>query len=388
MHSQVTRRKILYVITKSNWGGAQRYVYDLATTLPEAEFDVSVAFGGTGGAGEDAGHLDRLLKEKHIRTIFIPEMGRDISVRDDWHAFQTLLRIFKTEQPDIIHLNSSKVGGLGSVAGRIAGIKNIVFTSHGLAWDEDRGLFARISIWLATWGTFLLCTSVIVISKDNYRRARTLPFCRRKIRLVYNGLRALEFLNRTESREALALGGSSPIRGADIVTLGELTRNKGLRYLVAAARILRQKNIEFSLTVIGEGEDRPLLQKAIKEHQLQDCVRLAGFLPDGYRYLKAFDIYVSASVKEGLPYVLLEAAQASLAVVASKIPGNTDIVDEGVSGLLFQPKNAAQLAVKLELLIKNKELRKKLAENLHKKVTAEFSLAHMLRETEMLYPTA
>ncbi len=384
MHSQVTRKKILYVITKSNWGGAQRYVYDLSTNLPDEEFDVGVVLGGTGSAGAQTGQLARLLQEKNIRTIFVPEMGRDISVLNDWRTFQALLHIFKTEGPNIIHLNSSKAGGLGALAGRLARIEKIIFTSHGLAWDEDRGVLARMGIRLATWGTFLLCTNVIVISKDTYKRARSLPFCKRKIRLIYNGLRTLVFLNKTESREALAY--TSSARGAvSLVTLGELTKNKGLRYLIGAAHLLRKKEIDFELFIIGEGEDRSQLQKTIQEHQLEDHVRLVGFLPDGYRYLKAFDIYVSASVKEGLPYVLLEAAEASLAVVASKIPGNTDIVDEGISGLLFESKNAPQLAVKLELLIKNKEFRDKLAETLHKKVQAQFSLPRMLGEIQKLY---
>jgi glycosyltransferase involved in cell wall biosynthesis len=112
---------------------------------------------------------------------------------------------------------------------------------------------------------------------------------------------------------------------------------------------------------------------------------LAGFVPEAYRYLKAFDIYTLASVKEGLPYVLLEAGQAGLAAVASKIPGNVDIIDENISGLLFESKNKEQLATKLELLIKNPDMRERLAQNLHQKVEKEFSLKRMVEETITVY---
>jgi glycosyltransferase involved in cell wall biosynthesis len=381
------RKKIIFVITKSNWGGAQRYVFDLATSLLQEQFEVVAAFGGTGMAGAHAGRLAQTLSTQNIRTIFISELGRDISLRNDWLAYRALVKTFKAEKPDIVHLNSSKVGGIGALAGRVAGIKNIIFTSHGLAYDEDRSTLARAAIWITTWATFLLCRQVIVISKDNYYRARALPFCAQKIFLIHNGLQTLEFLAKTESREALIKKiNLRPDAGALwIGTIGELTKNKGLRYLIGAASILRRKGLDFMISIIGEGDERPLLEQLIKENKLENCVQLVGFLPEGYRYLTAFDVYVLASVKEGLPYVLLEAGQAALAAVASKIPGNVDIIDENISGLLFESKNKEQLAIKLELLIKNSELRNVLAENLHKKVQAEFSIEQMITKTIEIY---
>ncbi|HUD03072.1 MAG TPA: glycosyltransferase [Candidatus Paceibacterota bacterium] len=379
--------KVLFVITKSNWGGAQRYVFDLATALPPEQFDVAVAFGGTGVAGAAPGRLAQMLAEQKIRTIFIPELGRDISTSNDWRAFRALVRIVRHEKPDIVHLNSSKVGGIGALAARLAGIQKILFTSHGLAYDEDRGRFARAGLWLATWATFVLCTRVIVISKDTYRRARALPFCAKKIHLIYNGLEPLKFLSKTEARAALlARMGIHPDKHTFwIGTLGELTKNKGLRYLVGAASLLRKKEIRFVMCIVGEGEERQLLENAIREQSLEDCVHLAGFVPEGHTYLKAFDIYTLTSVKEGLPYVLLEAGQAGVAVVASKIPGNVDIIDENISGLLFESKNKEQLATKLELLIKNGELRNNCAKQLQLKVEAEFTLARMVEKTIAIY---
>jgi glycosyltransferase involved in cell wall biosynthesis len=390
-------KKILFIITKSNWGGAQRYVYDLATALPPEQFEVAVAFGGTGVAGAAPGRLAQQLHEQNIRTIFIPELGRDISTSNDWRAFRALVQICKHEKPDVVHLNSSKVGGIGALAARSASWRSrksikIIFTSHGLAYDEDRSRLARAGIWLATWATFVLCTHVIVISKDTYRRARALPFCARKIHLIYNGLPKLHFLNKTEARKELAARfnlGSPELRlnlaAPWIGTLGELTKNKGLRYLVGAASLLRKKEIHFVMCIVGEGEERQSLEDAIRENKLEDCVHLAGFMPEGHTYLKAFDIYTLTSVKEGLPYVLLEAGQAGLAVIASKIPGNVDIVDENISGLLFESKNKEQLATKLELLIKNSELRTKCAEQLGRKVEAEFTLARMVEKTIATY---
>ena len=135
--------KILYVITKSNWGGAQKYVYDLATRL-SSSYKVSVAIGNEGTA-----LTEKLLAAK-IRVLALPHALRDVGIIDGVKTFFDLLRIFKKETPDIVHLNSPQVGGLGAFAARVYNIltllpttdyrppAKIIFTSHGWAWNEDR----------------------------------------------------------------------------------------------------------------------------------------------------------------------------------------------------------------------------------------------------------
>ena len=132
------KKKILFVITKSNWGGAQRYVYDLATHLPKEEFEVAVAFGGTGEVGASAGLLEVRLREAGVRIIFLTTFARDIGILREFSAFFELLRTIRAENPDVLHLNSSKAGGLGALSGRIAGLRRIIFTAHGFAPNELR----------------------------------------------------------------------------------------------------------------------------------------------------------------------------------------------------------------------------------------------------------
>src|SRR5665213_532382 len=97
--------KTLIAITKSNFGGAQRYVYDTATALAKTH-DVAVLFGGQGLLA------DRLATAE-VRTIPIPELGRDVSIMKDISVFFRILKILRHEKPDAIMLNSSKVGGIG-----------------------------------------------------------------------------------------------------------------------------------------------------------------------------------------------------------------------------------------------------------------------------------
>jgi len=380
----LTNKKILYVITKSNWGGAQAQVYTLATHYHENGAEVLVALGGTGERGAPTGRLAEQLAAAGVRTVFLRSFARDVFVGSDIRALIELVRLYRKERPEVVHLHSSKAGGLGSLAARLAGVPKIIFTSHGLAYDEDRSRPARALIWLSTWMTFLLCHTVIVISQDTYLRARTLLFCRKKICLVYNGIAEQHLLARDEARGDL-LPLPPPEGTLWVGTIAELTHNKGLTYLLQAAALLKKRGVSFVLCIMGtEGEERPLLEQIITEEGLAGCVHLLGFVPNGATYLSAFDVFTLTSVKEGLPYVLLEAAQAQCAVVASNIPGVTDILDTN-TGVLVPPKDVTAIADALEMLSKDSTRRAALGTHLHKKAATHFSLAHMYEQISALY---
>ncbi|KKT16272.1 MAG: Second mannosyl transferase [Parcubacteria group bacterium GW2011_GWB1_43_6] len=372
--------KILYGITKSNFGGAQRYVFDLATETQKKGHDVAVMLGGTGKASAPSGLLESKLQEARVRTIFVKSFMRDVSIWRDKNSLFELIRIFRWEKPDIVHLNSSKAGGLGMVAARITGVRRIIFTSHGLAYDEDRNLLVKGIIWLATWATFLLAHGVIVISKDTFDRARQLPFCSKKIHLIYNGIREVNLKTRNEAVKELKITASPAV-----VALGELVRNKGYRYLIEAIDLLKQRNRAMMLYIMGDGDERQSLEKLITEKALEDQVHLLGYVPNGPLYLKAFDIFTLTSVKEGLPYVLLEAAQAELAVIGSEIPGITDIIENGVNGILVPPRDPETLLSSLILLHENPDLRKRLGANLKASIQENFSFEKMVENTFQLY---
>lgn len=374
-------QKILFVITKSNWGGAQRYVFDLARSLPANEWQVAVVLGGTGLPGTGGGRLEQELRHKDIRTLFVPSFMRDFSLGAEWRTFKHLYNLFATEQPDIVHLNSSKAGGLGAVAARMAGVPMVVFTVHGAPWQEDRGVLARGVIALASWVTFLFCHRVIVISQDAFERVRTFPFCSRKVRLVHNGIEPLQFLPKEAAREMLHVDTPLPVLGA----VGELVWNKGYHVLLRAVGALKRRGIPVYVCIVGDGEERKFIQTLLQEEDIEDRVHLAGFVPDAYKILKAFDMFVLPSVKEGLPYVLIEAGQAALPVIASRVGGTPDLVTDNVSGLLCPPKDHTKLADRLAELIENAALRQKLGAALHERTTKEFSLQKMAAQTIAIY---
>jgi glycosyltransferase involved in cell wall biosynthesis len=310
-------KKILFVITKSNWGGAQRYVYDLATNLPKEEFEIAVAFGGIGEVGASTGLLAERLKEAGVRIIFLASFTRDIYFFREFKAFFELYKIIKKERPNVLHLNSSKAGGLGALAGRLAGVRRTIFTAHGFAHNEMRPLYERILIWIASWLTILFAHRVIVLSHYECRRAPSL-FLQHKLIVIHNGIDMhMQFGSGEKIRSAFPPG--VRITG----TIGETTKNKNQIVLVEQAR----KNPEMFVAIVGvDGDERPRLQAKIKEYGLEERVKLFGFIPAN-EVLRGFDVFVLPSLKEGLPYVLLEAKVAGLPIEANRVGGVGEILD-------------------------------------------------------------
>ncbi|MHB8710396.1 MAG: glycosyltransferase [Minisyncoccota bacterium] len=308
--SQIADKKILFVITKSNWGGAQRYVYDLATNLPKDEFEVSVAFGLEG-------LLAKRLREAGIVTFPLKALQRDVSIVNEIKSFFELLHLFRSKKPDMVHLNSSKAGGLGALAARLAGVPRIIFTAHGWPFMEKRNLAWRLFALLGSWATALLSHTVICVSAYDAQIAKRMPFVTRKAVCLHNGIDPhMPFGSGEKIRNAFPAG--AHITG----TVGELTRNKNQIALIEEAK----NNPEMYVAIVGDGEERVRLETKIKEYGLEKRVQLFGFIPAS-DVLRGFDKFALPSLKEGLPYVLIEAKAAGLPIVANRVGGVGEILD-------------------------------------------------------------
>lgn len=372
--------KVLFVVTKSNWGGAQRYVYDLATGLPRDHFETAVALGGSGS-------LIQKLHGQSVRVLPIFSLTRDINTTSDLFSFFELLSIFHREKPAVVHLNSAKAGGLSALAARFAGVPLIIFTAHGWAFNEDRPLWQRLVIKFFSWLTVVLSHKTIAVSEAVHKDTRNWLFIQNKVVTIHNGVDSTEFLSREEARSLLFARTEAQIpRDCQIIgTIAELHKNKGLPYAIEAIAILAKKNHSLFYFILGTGEEQKKLSGLIKQHGLQERVFLFGFVENAAKYLKAFDAFILPSIKEGLPYVLLEAGLAGLPVVASRVGGIPEIIEDGKTGLLVPPRDTSVLARLIEQLIKNPAERSMIGTALYDKVVKEFSLSRMITETIALY---
>jgi len=374
--------KILYAITKSNWGGAQRHVYDLAVAMKTVGHEVFAAVGGEG-----------LLKEKlekaGIYTYSIGALGRDISVSKDAGSFKELYSIIKEKRPDVLHLHSTKMTGLGSAAGRLLGVKSIIQTIHGWAFNEDRQWYERLAIRISSWMTMVLCHATVLISKREYDQATRFPFVKKKLKLIALGIKPPVFMSIDGAKQLFAKKISMEFNEFDkkiiVGTIAELHRNKGLPYLVKTATKVIENHPNSLFIVVGEGEERQQLEKEIGNLGLENTIKLLGYVENSSEYLKAFSIFVLPSIKEGLPYTILEAGSASLPVIATIVGGIPEIITDMKSGILVQPKNPKELAHAISFMIEHPEERRAYSSALHEKVLKDFSLEEMIAKTENVY---
>lgn len=379
------KKKLLIAITKGNFGGAQRYVFDLACALHE-RYEVTVLTGAGGELGEK-------LADAGIRSITIPSLGRDVNPLLDVRSFFSLLAVLRRERPDILHLNSSKMGGIGALAGRLSSCRRIVFTVHGWTFNEDRKALERTLIRIVYWITLLLVHRAIVVSEAVRRQGVGFPFVQRKFSVVRNGISDTSPLPRQKARDALGaldhgfaerIGQSGRIRV--IGTIAELHHIKGIEYaLRAIARLKKEDGENVLYAVLGSGEERGRLELLSRELWIADRVFFFGHVRNAARYVSAFDVFLLPSLSEGLAYVVLEAGVAGTPVVASRVGGVPEIIEHEKSGLLIEPRDTEGLRISLERMLADEVFTTRLAQNLRERVLKDFSLARMVRETIELY---
>ena len=354
MGQSIKLTKILYIITQGEMGGAQRYVFDLATNLPD-NFVVEVA------VGAEKKELGKQLHASGIKIHYIKNLVRNINPLKDFLAVKEMKSLIKSVRPDIVHLNSSKAGVLGSFAAHLAGNKNVIFTVHGFAFLEPKSWLTRKIYYLAEKIAMRFRKKVITISEIERREAiRTKLGASGKFITIHNGIKPFKTLSRSEARANLNLSEQDMIVG----TIAHDYKTKDLPTLKKSIEILKSDFPKLKLVIIGKGNEY-------------------GEIPDARRLLKAFDMYVSSSIKEGLPYTIIEAATTGLPIVATAVGGVPEIVSES-SALLVPPKSTAKLAAAIKSLILSQDLREKLSINA-KAAAEKFTLQKMIDKTIEVY---
>ncbi|MEK7642525.1 MAG: glycosyltransferase [Patescibacteria group bacterium] len=368
------KKKVLFLITKGNFGGAQRYVYDLATHLPQDQFEVAVAYG-------EGNLLKEKLEEANIRTIKIEDLIREVKFLDEFRVCKNLIEIIRKEKPNIINLNSSKIGAIGAVASIYVKLtsKNYnlktIFTSHGWGfYEKHRPMFMRVFFYLSHWITVLLCDQTIAVSQKTKDDLAWLPFMRNKITVVHNGIEKFDLLPKKESDKIV------------LFSIAELHKNKGLDTALKSIALL-PKGIQEKITysIAGSGEEKENLENLAKELGISKMINFLGFVDNAKQLLSGADIFLFPSRTENLPYAILEAGLAGLPIISTSVGGIPEIIKDMESGILVHKNNPKEIAEALLYVLDNKNKREKMGLKIKKVVTSNFSLKKMLRETMEVY---
>jgi glycosyltransferase involved in cell wall biosynthesis len=378
----LSRIKILYIITLSELGGAQKMVYHIAAGLDPQEFDLTVA---CAPGGELINWLSNLHQD--IKIMEIPELKRNISPFNDLKAFLKLYDLMRKHSYHIVHCHSSKAGILGRLAAWKAGVPKIIFTVHGWGINEYQSWMVRV---LYTWVerfTGARSTKVVCVSESDLLKARSLKLVTDdKLIVIYNGLPA------PDNREGL-LRGELGIDKDDIIvgTVARLASQKDpLFLLLVAARMINNDNKikgegRLCFVLIGDGPLRPECEKFISENNLINNVFLLGTREEAAELVQDFDIFVLFSRWEGLPLTIIEAMLAGRPVVANIVGGIGELVVHQETGLLINKLDVNEAEKALVNLIFDPEKRLSMGYAGRQRARKFFSLDKMVGKYRELY---
>ena len=353
--------KILYIITQGEMGGAQRYVFDLATNLDRNKYHISVVM------GEEKPDLKMFLERQGITVNIAKYLKRNINPLSDILAVLELKKIIREFNPDIVHLNSSKAGVLGSLAAWLAGNKNVVFTAHGFAFLEPH-MFKSIYFWAEKFASYFRKKIITVSEHDRTEAIASKLSEPEKFITIHNGIAhdsppPEEGQGEVIGNSVTTTPSSSPSRGGEkAVVIGTIAHDyptKDLKTLRQAFQILKLEYPNLELKIISG-------------------------VSDAAKLLSTFDIYVCSSIKEGFPYTILEAMRAGLPIVSTNVGGIPEAITDGREGLLVPPKNPEALAGAIKKLLTNPALAARLGSNAKQK-SLQFNLARMIEQTEKIY---
>jgi glycosyltransferase involved in cell wall biosynthesis len=357
--------RVLYIITRAEYGGAQTHVLNLACAMRQY-FDVAVATG-------EEGYLAEACRDKAIPVHTVPYLQREISPAADARALWEIQKLIKRLQPDLIHTHTFKAGFLGRLASYLRSVPSI-HTVH--SWLYGTPALPRLWSILGAPSERLAahwCQRLITVSEAGARIAREhrlVPDAR--IVTIHNGI------PDCSERANPCRGDHSPV----ITMVARFTEVKEHDILLRAfASIFPGPR----LRLIGDGPLRKSSEKLAQELGIHDHVEFLGDREDVASLLATSDVFVLASNFEMFSLSILEAMRAGLPVIASDVGGNCEAIDHGKTGFLVPSGSIIALASTLRQVLDDSDLRIRLGREARQRFTERFLFAHQARNTRCLY---
>lgn len=366
-------------VLEATVGGTRTHLDLLLTHLDKEKFQVTL-FCSTRRCPEFEADLDRLRREG-VRVVTV-DMVRPLHPWRDPLGCWRLFRHFRRGRFDVVHAHSSKAGGLGRAAARMARVPVVVYTPHAFAFQQKAKagagtLYLLLERLARRWTDALVCVSEG--ERDlAVRRGVAVPG---RTFVIPNGVE-LAAADRHLSAVPPAVGGG---HGEVVGCVADLRPQKGLQHLVAAAGIVLRRRPRTTFLLIGSGEMGPALEALIEAHGIGANFKIITAGPPLWEYYARMDVFVLTSLWEGLPYALLEAMAMRRPVVATDVDGSREAVRDGRSGYLVPPGDAEATAAAILRLLEDASLRAAMGAEGRRAVERDYLINRRIRDLEDVY---
>ena len=363
------RLRVLTLIDKPTvTGGAERLAALVAMRLNPARFESVLC----ASRRTEEPLLDRELEEAGIEVL---ALGR--KSRIDLLSWRPLFSRLRSGRVDVVHAHMFGSNVWGTALGRLAHIPVVVAHEHTWSFQGrplrrflDRELVGRFA------------DAFIAVSAEDRRKMIEIEGVDPdKIRLIPNGIPEPLGGSGGDVRGELGIEPEAPVIGV----VCELRAQKALEVLFEAAAILRDEFPALKVLVAGDGPEWERLEQGIARLGLEETVLLLGIRRDVPAVLDALDIAVLSSDYEGSPLSVMEYMAAGKPVVSTSVGGVPELVEEGMHGLLVEPRDPKALAGAVARVLRDPAERERLGEQGRQRQRAEFSLDAMVRRIEELY---
>jgi glycosyltransferase involved in cell wall biosynthesis len=364
-------RDIGHVVLSLDVGGLERVVATLARAQREAGARVSVY------CLDRPGMLAAALPAAGVPVRIVGRSARGF----DASAVLRLARMLRADGVQIVHCHNYGALLYGALAARLVRGTRVVYTVHGAITSARRSTARFLGLGLVR--------EVVFVSAHARNVARAAGLSDEKhVHTIVNGVELAAFTEVAGEgrgvRRAHAIPDDAPVCGI----VARLTEAKDHRTLFAAVVLLRESHPGVHCLVVGDGELNDELARDVTALGLTPAVHFVGARENVRDYLAAMDVFVLSSITEGLAMTLLEAMAASRPVVATRVGGNPEAVEDGVTGRLVPASDPRALADAIAFLFDHRDVARAMGEAGRARVTSRFSLEAMVAQYKAVYEVA
>ncbi len=310
--------------------------------------------------------------------IYIIDMVREISFKDDIIAMSKIYRLLIKIKPNIVYSHSSKAGALSRILAKIVGAFNI-YNPHGWAFDMNvSSLKKNMYLWIEKI-LGLFTDKVIAISE--YEKEVAINYHvvnEKKIAVVENGIDINPAVN--EVLDNFLQERKWPEESFIIGMVARITEQKSPKTFIEIASVVAQKIPNARFLMVGDGEQRAMIESMINDYNLQDKVFITGWVREPLKYIAQFDVALLTSNWEGFGLVIPEYMLYKVPVIASNVGGIKNIIKNEETGILIDNLNVDEFVNRILEVYKNEKLRNVMVEQAYQMTISRFDFYRNIRE--------